>query len=157
MSLIDPSRILSGLKNFDWRKAWRRAIIFVGAHEKVLLAILAIVIVISGGFWYRQLGNNNSDSPTVGGTYVEGMINDKKELSQITTRLTKTGLLTFSSDGQLEGQLADKWSINEDKSEYRFTLADGVDRNDIISVLQQRSDVIGEAETSADLERDIVV
>jgi len=152
MSLIDPSRILSGLKNFDWRKAWRRAIRFVGAHEKVLLAILAIVIVISGGFWYRQLGNNNSD-----GTYVEGMINDKKELSQITTRLTKTGLLTFSSDGQLEGQLADKWTVSDDKSEYRFTLADGVDRDEIVDVLQQRSDVIGEAEIRPDLERDIIV
>ena len=157
MSSFDPSRILSAVKFPDWKKSWRRTARFVGAHEKVLLAILAIVIVISGGFWYRQFSNNNSDSPTIGGTYVEGMVNDKKELSQITTRLTKAGLLTFSSDGQLDGQLAEKWSINEDKSEYRFTLADGIDRNDIISVLQQRSDVIGEAETSADLERDIVV
>src|SRR3989338_7995506 len=157
MSSFDPSRILSAVKFPDWKKSWRRTARFVGAHEKVLLAILAIVIVISGGFWYRQFSNNNSDSPTVGGTYVEGMINDKKELSQITTRLTKTGLLTFSSDGQLEGQLADKWTVSDDKSEYRFTLADGVDRDEIVDVLQQRSDVIGEAEIRPDLERDIIV
>jgi hypothetical protein len=157
MLSFDPSRILSSVKFPDWKKSWRRTVRFVGAHEKVLLAILAIVIVISGGFWYRQFSNNTSDSPTVGGTYVEGMVNDKKELSQITTRLTKTGLLTFSSDGQLEGQLAEKWTISDDKSEYRFTLVDGIDRDSIVSVLSERSDVIGEADVHADLERDVVI
>lgn len=157
MSSFDPRRILSGVNFPDWKKSWRRTIRFIGAHEKVLLAILAIVIVISGGFWYRQFSNSNSDSPTVGGTYVEGMVSDKKELSQITTRLTKTGLLTFSSDGQLEGQLAQKWTMSEDRSEFRFTLADGVDRNDIISVLGQRSDVIGEADIQPDQENDVVI
>ncbi|MCR4277713.1 MAG: ABC transporter substrate-binding protein [Candidatus Berkelbacteria bacterium] len=157
MSSFDPRRILSGVNFPDWKKSWRRTVRFIGAHEKVLLAILAIVIVISGGFWYRQFSNSNSDSPTVGGTYVEGMVSDKKELSQITTRLTKTGLLTFSSDGQLEGQLAQEWTMSEDRSEFRFTLADGVDRNDIISVLGQRSDVIGEADIQPDQENDVVI
>ena len=157
MPLIDPSRISSGVKLPDWRKSLRRTAKFIGAHEKVLLAILAIVIVVSGGFWYRQFSNNNSDSPTVGGTYVEGMVSDKKELSQITTRLTKAGLLTFSADGQLEGQLAQKWTVNDDRTEYRLTLEDGVDREEIISVLTERVDVVGETGTQADLDPDIVI
>ncbi|MEK9167221.1 MAG: ABC transporter substrate-binding protein [Patescibacteria group bacterium] len=157
MFSAEPGRNLLGLKLLDWRKIWRRTARFIGAHEKVLLAILAIIIVISGGFWYRQFSDNNSNSPTIGGTYVEGMISDKKELSQITTRLTKAGLLTFTSEGQLENQLARKWSANEEKTEYRFTLEEGIDRDEIVSVLQERSDILGEAEARADLENDVVV
>ena len=157
MLSVNPGRFLVGIKSFDWRKSARRAIRFIGAHEKILLAILAIIIVISGGFWYRQFSHNNSDNPIVGGTYVEGVVADKKELSQITTRLTKTGLLTFLADGRLEGQLAEKWTVSDDKSEYRFILRESIDRDEIISVLKDRSDVIGQADIGADLDRDIIV
>lgn len=146
--------------NFSaWRRSFRRTVKYIVAHEKILLAILAIIIVISGGFWYRQFSSNNSDSPTVGGTYVEGIIFDKekKELSQITARLTKTGLLTFSSDGQLAGQLAEKWSVNDNQTEYRFTLEEGVDRDEIIATLNERDDVVGQIEILDDNNGDIVV
>ncbi len=158
MSFVDfGRRFLSRAKLPNWQKSARRMLRFIGAHEKVLLAILAIIIVISGGFWYRQLGGTASGSPTIGGTYVEGVIGDKKELSQITTRLTKAGLLTFSADGELKGQLAEKWDASEDNSEFRFFLKEGVNREEIISVLQERSDVIGEAEIHPEVEREIVV
>lgn len=141
----------------DFKKVFRRASRFVAIHEKVLLAILAIIIVTSGGFWYRQFSSNSSDSPTVGGTYVEGVVADKKEMSQIITRLTKAGLLSFSSDGQLQNSLAEKWSATDDKTQFRFTLSNGVDRGEIISVLQSRIDIVGQADIQADLDRDILI
>src|SRR5690348_1634114 len=94
----------------NMQKSLRRAARFIAAYEKVLLAILAIIILVSGGFWYRQFTTSHSDSPTVGGTYVEGVVADKKEMSQITTRLTKAGLLAFSETGELKSQLVENWS-----------------------------------------------
>src|SRR3989344_9401088 len=159
MLSIDPSQILSKLNFLAWRRSFRRTIRFIAVHDKILLAILAIIIVISGGFWYRQFSSNNSDSPTVGGTYVEGIIfdQDKKELNQITARLTKAGLLSFSTEGQLVGQLAEKWTVNVEKSEYRFALEDGIDRDEIIATLNERDDIIGQAEIRAESDRDVVI
>ena len=139
------------------RKSFRRAVRFLIAHEKVLLAILAIIIVVSGGFWYRQFNSSHSDTPTVGGTFVEGVVADSKEMSQITTRLTKAGLLGFSDTGALQAQLAEKWSANGDQTEFRFTLLPGVDRSEITNVLAQRQDIIGDADVETDADRDIVI
>lgn len=140
-------------------KPLRRLGKIVAKHEKVLLAILAVVILISGGFWYRQFSQKDASLPTIGGTHVEGIVFDKekKELNQITMRLTKAGLLTFSTEGDLEPQLAEKWSSNDDKTEYRLTLAANIDREEVISVLQQRSDLLDSAAIQADLENDIVL
>lgn len=145
------------MRLLDWRKPLRRAIKFVITQEKVLLAILAIVIVISGGFWYRQFSGGHSSTPTVGGTFVEGVVADKKELSQITTRLTKTGLLSFSSTGTLLGQLSDEWSVSPEGLEYRFTLRPDVDRDEIVRVLQQQTDFIAESAVTTDSSRDVII
>ncbi len=143
----------------DFGKSWRRLGRTIAKHENVLLAILAVIILTSGGFWYRQFSQKDVSQPTVGGTYVEGIVfdSDKKELNQIIMRLTKTGLLGFSVDGNLESVLTEKWSVNDDKTEYRLTLIEGIARDEIINVLEQRTDLLGDAAISADLERDVVI
>ena len=141
----------------NMQKILRRATRFIAAYEKVLLAILAIVILISGGFWYRQFAGRDGDSPTVGGTYVEGVVADKKEMSQITTRLTKAGLLSFSETGVLQGQLAETWSANTDETQFRFTLSPTTDRAEVAAILQSRDDVVGTIDVKTDLDRDVVV
>lgn len=141
------------------KKPWRRLGRIIAKHEKVLLAILAVVILISGGFWYRQFSQKDASQPTIGGTYVEGIVfdKDKKELNQITMRLTKAGLLGFSDEGNLEPQLAEKWSTNDTKTEFRLTLEANIDRGEIVDALQQRSDLLGNVDVKADAERDIVL
>lgn len=142
-----------------FKKPWRRLGRIIAKHEKVLLAILAVVILISGGFWYRQFSQKDASQPTIGGTYVEGIVfdKDKKELNQITMRLTKAGLLGFSAEGNLEPQLAEKWSTNDTKTEFRLTLEAHIDRGEIVDALQQRSDLLGNVDVKADAERDIVL
>lgn len=124
------------------KKIWRQIGRWIAKNEKVLLAALAVVIIFSGGFWYRQLSLNDTEQPTVGGTYVEGIVGDQKDLSQITTRLTKSGLLSVSQEGELVPQLVDSWSSNEDKSAFKFVLLDDIDPNEIASVLRERSDLL---------------
>lgn len=140
-------------------KPWRRLGRIIAKHEKVLLAILAVIILISGGFWYRQFSQKDASQPTIGGTYVEGIVfdKDKKELNQITMRLTKAGLLGFSAEGNLEPQLAEKWSSNDTNTEFRLTLGASIDRGEIVEDLQQRSDLLGDLQVQADAERDIVL
>ncbi|MEK7202187.1 MAG: ABC transporter substrate-binding protein [Patescibacteria group bacterium] len=142
-----------------FKKPWRRLGRIIAKHEKVLLAILAVVILISGGFWYRQFSQKDASQPTIGGTYVEGIVfdSDKKELNQITMRLTKAGLLGFSAEGNLEPQLAEKWSTNDTKTEFRLTLEANIDRGEIVDALQQRSDLLGNVDVKADAERDIIL
>lgn len=141
------------------KKPWRRLGRIIAKHEKVLLAILAVIILISGGFWYRQFSQKDASQPTIGGTYVEGIVfdQDKKELNQITMRLTKAGLLGFSAEGNLEPQLAEKWSTNDTNTEFRLTLEANIDRGEIVENLQQRSDLLGDLQVQADAERDIVL
>lgn len=141
------------------RKPWRRLGRIIAKHEKVLLAILAIIILISGGFWYRQFSQKDASQPTIGGTYVEGIVfdKDKKELNQITMRLTKAGLLGFSDEGNLEPRLAEKWSTNDTNTEFRLTLEANIDRGEIVDALLQRSDLLGDVDVKAEAERDIVL
>ncbi|MDP3992743.1 MAG: hypothetical protein Q8Q05_00805 [bacterium] len=141
------------------KKPWRRLGRIIAKHEKVLLAILAVIILISGGFWYRQFSQKDASQPTIGGTYVEGIVfdKDKKELNQITMRLTKAGLLSFSAEGNLEPQLAEKWSSNDTNTEFRLSLGADIDRVEIVEDLQQRSDLLGDLQVQADAERDIVL
>jgi ABC-type transport system substrate-binding protein len=112
---------------------------FVGHYEKVLLAILSVVIVISGSIWFRQF-SANQEGPTVGGSLVEGMVGGDKELQQIAARLTKVGLFGFDSEGQLKNQLISGFSTNENKTEYRFSLINDLDNNQIVSDLALLAD-----------------
>lgn len=127
-----------------FRKFLRKVGRFITRNEKVLLAALAVIIVISGGYWYRQFASA-SEEPTIGGTYIEGMVEDKRELSQIITKLTKTGLFSLDESGQLQPQLIQNWQSNPEKTEYRFDLVDEVDQQEIATSIQGRSDLFPSA------------
>lgn len=111
-------------------------------YEKVLLAVLSVVIVVSGTFWFRQL-SASQDGPTAGGSYVEGIVGDQAEVQQVAVRLTKTGLFSFDAQGQLVNQLVTDWQANADKTSYTFTLNNTVDKQEMVDDLTQAIDIVG--------------
>ena len=116
-----------------------------GYYEKVILALLAVVIVVSGTYWYRQFTVGRDGSPNAGGSYVEGIVGDEQELRQIALRLTKVGFFRFDTDGRLANVLVKDWQVNPDKTIYNFTLKEKIDRNEIITDLENNIDLFGSA------------
>jgi ABC-type transport system substrate-binding protein len=114
-------------------------------YEKVILAFLAVVIVVSGTYWYRQFTVGRDGSPNVGGSYVEGIVGDEQEMRQIALRLTKVGFFRFDTDGRLQNVLVKDWQVNPEKTSYTFTLNDKIDRNEIITDLENNIDLFGSA------------
>lgn len=124
---------------------WQRVAILIAHHEKVLLALLSVVIVISGTFWYRQATRSQNGLPTAGGTYVEGITGGEAEAQLIASKITKAGLFTFDKQGNLQNLLIDGWTVNADKTEYHFHLLGDVSSSEILDALNQNVDVFGQA------------
>lgn len=115
----------------------------VGQYEKFILAALAVVIVISGTFWYRQFSQNYGTGPNTGGSYVEGLVEGETELQQAATRLTKVGLFGFEADGRLKNILVKEWRVNPEKTEYVFVLKEEIEKNEILTDLQTNLGLLG--------------
>ncbi len=121
---------------------WQRLGSFVHHHEKRLLAVLAIIITISGSLWYRQYFTH-AGGPVAGGTYVEGIIGDSEDLTLAAAKLTKSGLFKIGATGSVENHLVDGWQVNTEKTEYRFDLKRGLVSGEIVAALEENSDLIG--------------
>jgi len=129
----------------------------IGQYEKVILALLAVVIVISGTFWYRQFTKGHDGGPTVGGSYVEGILGGEEEIQQIATRLTKVGLFSVEPNGKLKPVLVREWRVNPEKTEYVFVLNSQVDKNEILTVLQNSLELLGPSAVSLNDQDELVV
>lgn len=129
---------------------WQRFGDILSQHEKVLLALLSIVIVISGTFWYRQANRSNNGLPSAGGTYVEGITGGEAQAQLIASKITKAGLFIFNQQGDLQNLLIDNWSVNTDKTEYHFQLLTDISSSEITSALNQNGDIFGQAIITAD-------
>jgi ABC-type transport system substrate-binding protein len=126
----------------EYATALRRVI---GHYEKVILAMLAVVIVISGSIWYRQFASSHDGSPAAGGSYVEGIVGGENEVRQLSLRLTKTGFFAADNDGKLSNVLVRDWRVNAEKTEYTFALNKGVDPEEIVRELQGGLELLGPA------------
>lgn len=128
-----------------------------GYYEKVILALLAVVITISGTFWYRQFNADRTGSPNAGGSYVEGIVGDDQEVRQMALRLTKVGLFRFDTNGRLENVLVDQWQVNPEKTTYSFTLKEKVDRNEVVTDLQNNIDIFGSAAVEVNGDGQVII
>lgn len=124
---------------------WHRLGEFINQYEKVLLAVLSVVIVLSGTFWFRQFSKTQTDQPTIGGTYVEGVVGGRKEVEAIAAKITKAGLFTISNDGELTNLLVDSWQVNADSTQYQFKLKEDVSGEEIRASLEENNQVIDQA------------
>lgn len=132
---------------------WRRTLALVirrlgrlvSQYEKILLALLSVVIVVSGSFWFRQFASSHNGLPTPGGTYVEGIVGGITEVQAIAAKVTKSGLFVIDEKGLLQNQLISDWQVNAEKTEYRFRLLNEVNAEEIRNDLEQNIELLGQA------------
>lgn len=133
------------MKKFSWALARRRLGRLIAEHEKVLLALLSVVIVLSGSVWFRQYAASHSSDPAAGGSYVEGIVGDINTAQLLAAKVTRTGLFTISSSGELRNQLVDNWTANPEKTEYTFRLKEGIDTDGVVNDLNENVQLLGQA------------
>jgi hypothetical protein len=126
-------------------------------HEKLILALLAVAIVVSGSIWYRQFVSLNADTPSAGGGYVEGIVGDQTEVQQLALRLTKVGLFAPDNDGELTNLLVRDWEVNAEKTEYVFWLNKGIDAEEIAAYLRASFSLLGSAEVEVVSDDEITI
>ncbi|MBI4948272.1 hypothetical protein HY844_01805 [Candidatus Berkelbacteria bacterium] len=119
----------------------------INKHEKGLLALLSVVIVISGTFWLREFSTSESNNPSVGGTYIEGIVGSSTDVETIAARITKVGLFKFNRDGELENVLVESWNVNQNKTQYTFKLKSEVDVQEIKTDIDANYEVFGQIES----------
>lgn len=132
------------------QRLWRRLSFFISENEKVLLALLSIVIVVSGAFWFRQYAENQDSRPNIGGTYVEGVVGDQEVVNVLVSKLTRLGLFTFDSTGELTPVLVESWTKNDASTEYEFKIKDSISAQDVADQLIQNIDILGTVNISAE-------
>ncbi len=123
----------------------RRVGKFLSDYEKVLLAVLSVIIVISGTVWYKSFSKTQNGQPSVGGTYIEGVVGGKDEAQAIAAKITKAGLFTIDQNGDLQNLLITSYTANADKSVYDFNLLPDIDGNEIKNALNDNSDFFSNA------------
>ena len=101
---------------------------------------IVIAIVGSGliGFllYTQSLGHLVSMSPAPGGTYVEGVIGEPRELNPLMfsnhgpdrdiTKLVYAGMMRFDGSGQPTPDLAESWAVTADGLSYTFVIRSGL-------------------------------
>ncbi len=103
------------------------------------LAIGAVVALLVGSLGlystYRKLPRH--EVPVVGGTYVEGVVNDSPtKVDQVIASLTNSGLTYRDTDGTIKPDLASSWDISSDNKSYTFHLREGLSSQTFLSIIK---------------------
>jgi hypothetical protein len=123
---------------------------FLNQYDRVLLALLSVVIVITGTFWFKQYSKNHNEGPSIGGTFVAGIVGEQNEVEAIAAEITKTGFFHLDSNGALQNTLIESWQANSDQTEFTFVLKKGVDQNLILDDLNNNIELFGAAAFDVD-------
>jgi peptide/nickel transport system substrate-binding protein len=110
---------------------------FLNHTEKKLFQI-SLVLFLLGIFWFAVSFLNHYTTPVavVGGDYTEGIVGapvsvnplfaNLNDVDKDISRLVYSGLMKIDSKGDLVPDLAEKYSLSEDKKVYTFTLKKNV-------------------------------
>jgi peptide/nickel transport system substrate-binding protein len=106
----------------------------VRARDKfIVVALIALLVVVSGAAVVIDRAENKTVVPTYGGTYVEGVVSSAQFLNPVlaatrvdedVVRLVFSGLSRFRSDGSIQGDLARTFSTSEDGKVWTFEIRD---------------------------------
>lgn len=108
--------------------------------EKVILIFLLIVVLVSGfSIWRNHWLRTTVEAPSFGGTYIEGIVGEAKDLDKHLARLTGAGLTRLEPNGDVKGDLAESWEIQEEGKVYQFKLRDGYNSSDFASQIQSKN------------------
>jgi ABC-type transport system substrate-binding protein len=109
----------------------------LSTSEKRLLSLCMIVLVISGGWVsYSTLMKYRVQVPAIGGRYVEAVVGTPQlinpvfasinDVDQDISVLVYTGLMRYDKNQELIPDLAESYTVSEDKKTYTFVLREGV-------------------------------
>ncbi|AKM82465.1 TPA: hypothetical protein DD449_05250 [Candidatus Berkelbacteria bacterium] len=113
---------------------------FLKTTEKVVLGVLFVAIAIAAFFiWQNHWIKTTHEAPAFGGTLVEGIVGEAKDLDKHTARLTGAGLTRLEENGDVKGDLAEGWEIKDDGKTYQFKIRSGYSANDLLSQIQNKN------------------
>ncbi len=100
--------------------------------ERILFASAALLFVAATGYLAVDAYRDNTVvTPAHGGSYHEGIQGELRQINPVyasseterdVVQLLFEGLLTHTSDGELTPELATGYTVNEDRTQYTFTL-----------------------------------
>lgn len=114
-------------------KHWRTAFTIA---EKFAIAILLVLVLATSWRWALAANSAATHDPANGGTYIEGVLTNNLDAVDL-GRLTKSALVRTDDKGNILPDLATKWEVSSDKSDYKFTLIPKVSSYVITDILQK--------------------
>jgi len=120
--------------------------------DKIILILSTIIIITSLFFVWREAWiKTTHEAPAIGGTYIEGIVGEPKDLDKFLTRLTGAGLTRVAVDGSIQSDLAESWEIQDDGRTYQFKLRSGFSSADLANQIETKNVLSGiEVGTPAD-------
>lgn len=104
------------------------------ARDKfIVVALIALMVVVSGAAVAIDRAETRDAAPAFGGTYVEGVTSSAQYLNPVlaatpvdddVVRLVFSGLSRYSTDGSIQGDLAESFSTSEDGKVWTFRIRD---------------------------------
>jgi len=145
ISLRDVSRVR--LNSFVYTlKHWRGTFSLL---EKVAVGIIFILIILTSYKWALAASNSGSFVPVSGGVFIEGVVGNSLDDIDL-GRLTKSGLVSVSSDGKFEPDIASSWEASPDKATYKFNIASNISSTEIVDTLSKNPTYLPDATCAAE-------
>lgn len=107
--------------------------------ERIAVIGLLVVALIFAILYLRDRRLPFRPEPDFGGQYTEGVLVSGEAEVQELGRLTSAGLLKFTPEGELEGDLAEKWEISEDGKVYRFSIKSQIQAESLVEAAKNGS------------------
>lgn len=105
---------------------------FLSKLDKILISIFLLTILVAIAFIGRNYWLKTTvEKPNYGGTLVEGMVGEAKDLDKYMARLTGAGLTRLSATGEIQGDLAESWEILDSGKTVQFKLRDNFSAQDL--------------------------
>ncbi len=129
------------LRNIEQKDRKRFIIIKIfqrfSTFELVIIGTLfSIIIFCSGILVWKNYIQSTSIVPAKGGNYIEGIVGEPKyvnpllssgnDTDMVLCSLVFSGLTKYDKNGELVGDLAERWDVSSDNKTYTFYLRDSV-------------------------------
>jgi ABC-type transport system substrate-binding protein len=133
---------LAKFKKFFSRNTLK-AIKFIPKHlsktDKLLISGLTFVVLIAGFFlWYNFWLGTTKEVPASGGTLVEGIVGEPKDIEKQLARLTSAGLTRLQPTGEIKGDIAENWEMLDEGKTYQFKLREGFNAQDLAYQIESK-------------------
>ena len=108
--------------------------------DRYLILFFVSVIAVAFFFLWRDYWlKTTHEEPAFGGTYTEGIVGEAKDLDKHITRLMGAGLTYLESTGEIKGDLAESWEIQQDGKVYQFKLRPGYSSSDFANQITTKN------------------